>query len=260
MSVFLSNSVYALENYQNYIRDPGQTISPLDGNPTYITTYLQRIDVDKVVNWLESQSSGCYTENNAVVMFQGEEVLDTSYRICDILLNKKTYLSFLRGVKSGSVSLQDVSKVTLGDIHILMNISAGDNVLDSIAISLDGLAPNSWLIAKRTIDRKWVLGIEKTFAGDSPSYSFVRVFVQNNQLIYQQAEIIPYSVLYGDVEEDQLQIMLDRFDINLKKSANRWWKFSSKSFQLRYNGLIKQFNKDLESLNEFRDHVRLMKK
>lgn len=143
MSVFLSNSVYALENYQNYIRDPGQTISPLDGNPTYITTYLQRIDVDKVVNWLESQSSGCYTENNAVVMFQGEEVLDTSYRICDILLNKKTYLSFLRGVKSGSVSLQDVSKVTLGDIHILMNISAGDNVLDSIAISLDGLAPNS---------------------------------------------------------------------------------------------------------------------
>jgi len=84
-----------------------------------------------------------------------------------------------------------------------------------------------------------VRGIEKTFAGDAPSYSLIRVLVQDGMLVHQQAEIIPYSELYGDEGTN-----LEQFDSNLKKAVNRGWKFKSKSFQLRYSGIIKAFNRE----------------
>ena len=206
-------STYAMETRITEIRDPGKTISPLDGTPTSIKVYTQSEDIDVVVDWLESQDSNC---------------VDDRVGFCLIVQNKKEYLLFLEELKNNAYT--NLGYITLGDISRLMTSVGWTESIQST---------NNRFIAKRSSDRKWILGIEKEFGWDLPWYSLVRVFVKGDQLVYQQAEIIPYSVLHGGEGTN-----LEQFDSNLKKAVNRGWKFSSKSFQLRYSGLMKQFNKE----------------
>lgn len=206
-------STYAMESRITEIRDPGKTISPLDGTPTSIKVYTQSEDIDVVVDWLESQDSNC---------------VDDRVGFCSIVQNKKEYLLFLEELKNNAYT--NLGYITLGDISRLMTSVGWTESIQST---------NNRFIAKRSPDRKWILGIEKEFGWDSPWYSLVRIFVEDGMLVYQQAEIIPYSVLHGGEGTN-----LEQFDSNLKKAVNRGWKFSSKSFQLRYSGLMKQFNKE----------------
>ncbi len=208
------------------IQDPGKSISPLDGTIPKITIYTQTNSVIHTIEWLESQQTSCHIEDG----FQVWESSYTSSLICDILDNKEEYLSFLQALRDNK-GYTHLNNVTLGGIGLLMAYSSDKR----------GIIPytNAPLISKRAPNKQWVLGVEETFAGDSPVYSLVRVFVQDGILVYQQAEIIPYSVLHGGEGTN-----LEQFDSNIKKAANRGWKFSSKSFQLRYSGLMKQFNKE----------------
>ena len=85
------------------IRDPGKTISPLDGTPTSIKVYTQSEDIDVVVDWLESQDSNC---------------VDDRVGFCLIVQNKKEYLLFLEELKNNAYT--NLGYITLGDISRLM--------------------------------------------------------------------------------------------------------------------------------------------
>lgn len=212
------------------IQDPGKSISPLDGSIPKITVYTQTNAVIHVINWLESQQTGCHMDQDGFLVFQGQQLINNSNLICDIIDNKEEYLSFLQELRDNK-GYKMTNKVTLGGIGLLMEYSSDKKSMIPYT--------NAPLISKRAPNKQWVLGIEKEFGWDSPWYSIVRVFVQDGMIVYQQAEIIPYSVLHGGEGTN-----LEQFDSNLKKAANRGWKFSSKSFQLRYVGLMKQFNKE----------------
>ena len=213
------------------IQDPGKSISPLDGTIPKITIYTQTDSIIHSIEWLESQQIKCQNDKFSFRMFQGKTLMDNDdYSMCDILDNKEEYLSFLRDLRDNKKPSM-INNVELGNIGLLMGYSNGKESMIPYT--------NAPLISKRAPNKQWVLGIEKAFGWDSPWYSLVRVFVQDGMLVYQQAEIIPYSVLHGGEGTN-----LEQFDSNLKKAVNRGWKFSSKSFQLRYSGLMKQFNKE----------------
>lgn len=91
-----------------------------------------------------------------------------------------------------------------------------------------------------------IIGIEKLFGGDAPDYIMIRMFVENNTLIIQQADIIPYEELWGTNGLKPGSAAHSRFDASLIRAGNLGWKFRTDEFKARFGGIMSEFGAQLE--------------
>lgn len=87
------------------------------------------------------------------------------------------------------------------------------------------------VVASYKIDDGSIVWIQKLYGGDSPAYYLHKMKIISDKILFQQTELVPYSILY------KWGLNQKTFDANLKLAISKGFAFKTESMNKRYKSI-----------------------